>query len=820
MSKQLLDRLTVRSQGPDAPSRRAMIKEFCRLTHWVDPKGRPCLSSANVAIGRLEKTGHVVLPPATHLKPRSGPRKLRDDGLALPSLPELPCRVDQISDLRLYLITGGLDPQHLLWNRLICREHPLGSAPLVGAQLRYLILAGTEAIGAFGFGPASFHLCARDSWIGWDSQARAQNRSKVLGLSRFLLRPGLKCQNLASRCYGMVLKRVRADWEQRYGIVPLLVETFVDRSTHTGRSLLAANWRRLGTTQGRGRSSPRRHIKPKSSKDLWVWQWDEQARARLQSRVLPQVVPRSVFQSSPQLSDSWVVQELDGLELGHIKLEQRFASMLQSRWQHPSWSFYTSFGARRDGVAAYKFVQNPRADLTFEALLQPHQSNTRRRMAAEKVVVLAQDTTTLSYNTLHATEGLGPIGNTEHSGRGLLLHSLQAFRLDGIPLGCAWAEVWAREAKSDTAQRNVQSIDQKESGRWLDAYQAACAAAAQMPQTRIVVCGDRESDIVDLYDRATVAPENVRFLIRSQHDRILNSGKKLSEHLSAQPVGGILEVKVPRRQNTPARTARLELRWAEVQVVPPRTGCKNSWGALTLFVLEAKEIQPPPGVEPIHWVLLTDWKINDFKTACRLVRWYGLRWGIECWHQVLKDGCGVETRQMKSAQALARSLALDIMVAWRILLLCRLGKSHPNLPASVLYSPEELAILVIYKNKTLPKGFSPHHCSASVTEPPDDPAELSSLRPPDNLNSARPAVSDETPMTLFQANLLVAMLGGFWGRKSDGAPGPDLLGRGLIELATLVWWERLQSKRPSTSCAGKDPPLDPGFDPPNTEPSN
>ena len=38
------------------------------------------------------------------------------------------------------------------------------------------------------------------------------------------------------------------------------------------------------------------------------------------------------------------------------------------------------------------------------------------------------------------------------------------------------------------------------------------------------------------------------------------------------------------------------------------------------------------------------------------------------------------------------------------------------------------------------------------------------------------------------------MLGGFWGRKTDGHPGPDILGRGLVELATLVRWERLKAQ--------------------------
>jgi hypothetical protein len=115
----------------------------------------------------------------------------------------------------------------------------------------------------------------------------------------------------------------------------------------------------------------------------------------------------------------------------------------------------------------------------------------------------------------------------------------------------------------------------------------------------------------------------------------------------------------------------------------------------------ATEVNPAAGAEPIEWLLLTNWPIKDLKTARRLVRWYGLRWGIECWHQVLKDVCRVEKRQMKTAEALGRALVLDMIVAWRVLLACRLGQAHPHLPAGLLYSPEELAILEVIKKKHL-----------------------------------------------------------------------------------------------------------------------
>jgi hypothetical protein len=461
--------------------------------------------------------------------------------------------------------------------------------------------------------------------------------------------------------------------------------------------------------------------------------------------------------------------------------------MLEGRWAHPDWSFYTSFGSQKAGKAAYDFLVNRRGQLHFENLLAPHQHQTRRRMAAESVVLLAQDTTTLSYNTLKATQGLGDIADEAKPGRGLFLHTLQAFRLDRIHLGCAWAKLWARPAVSDTDQRNAQSIDQKESVRWVEAFALASQMARQMPQTTLLVAGDRESDIMDLYDRGTVAPANLFFLVRGQHDRVLENGQKLWDYLPRLPVGGTMSVKIPRNKERPARQATLALRWAPVALRPPRVGCKNSWGTVSLWALMATEVNPPAGAEPIEWLLLTNWPIQDLKTARRLVRWYGLRWGIECWHQVLKDVCRVEKRQMKTAEALGRALVLDIIVAWRVLLTCRLGQAHPHLPAGLLYSPEELAILEVIKKtpwlETLPVPASQSARSGAALPAPAAPQTC----PPPT-----PALPQASPMTLFQANVLVAWLGGFWARPADGHPGPKMLKRGLVLLHQYVQWERLK----------------------------
>jgi hypothetical protein len=694
IDQQILERLSRRSQGPTPPRRSEVIAEFCRAAGWHDARGRICVSSASVALRRLERSGLVQLPPVPARRKAAKSRGLRDDGEALPVLPKLPCEGGAIAGLRLRLIKDEHDPFHALWNRLIVREHPQGRSPLVGAQLRYIVECDAGVVGAFGFGPPAFHLECRDQWIGWSGQARQQNRGKVIGLSRFLIRSGLHVRNLASQCYGVVLRQVAVDWQTRYGVKPVLVETYVDRVRHQGRSLAAANWRRLGQSKGRGRDDGKRE-QSKSLKDVWVYELNPKARVQLQNCAVEVLAPRSVF--APALKENWAEEEMAGVALGDKRLNERAARILSHRWARPNSSFYRSFEAASEAKGAYQLLENGRWEISLASLLAPHRQQTARRMAAEKVVLLAQDTTALSYASLLQTTGLGPIG--EGATRGLLLHSLQAFRLDGIPLGTAWAEVWARPPESDTATRNQQSCDEKESGRWIRALQAGRERAQQMPQTQVLVCGDRESDIYELYDQMQAAPKNLHVLVRGQHDRCLEDGTRLMGSLEALPVGGILKVEVPRREGRPARTASLELRWKEVEIRPPAVALKKSWPTLKIYAVLAREVGAPTGTEAIEWLLLTTWPVTTSKMAGRLVRWYALRWGIECWHQVLKVVCKVESRQMKSAQALERALALDMIIASRMLLLTRLGKEHPDLPAELFYTADELEILEVKKKK-------------------------------------------------------------------------------------------------------------------------
>ncbi len=673
------------------PSGNTLAREACALLAWYGPDGRPALSSAKVALRKLQKRGILQLRPSG-TKAR---HRLRASGQKLPGLRAVPGRVDQLQGLGLHLLSGPADPLHGLWNDLMIAQHPCGDAPLVGAQLRYLIGSDHGWLGAVGFGPAAFVLASRDQWIGWSTAARLGHLREVIGLSRLLIRKEVDCTNLASKVLSLALARLPEDWEKRYGVRPQLVETYVDRSKFTGLCLSAANWLRVGVSTGRGRLGPQTAVK--SLKDVWVFPLERRARQKLQSEVPPPLTPRPLAQSLAQ--EDWCADELAGLDLGDQRRQQRAVKILEARWQQPQASFYGSFSSWSPAKAAYGLIEHESLEISLERLLEAHQQATQARMAAEPVVLLPQDTTTLNYTGLRQTSGLGPLG--EEKGRGLWLHSLLAFRPDGVALGVLAARCWARPPEDSSGRgRNAKSLDEKESFRWIEAFERAAAAARRMPQTQLVVITDREGDLYELHDAAQIGPANLHALVRAQHDRKLDCHKKLWAFMESQPVGQTRSLKLPRRRGQPARTAQVQLRWAPITIEAPAVGCKKSWPSLSLWAVWVQETNPPAGIAPIDWMLLTDLAIASADEAWEKVQWYCRRWGIEEWHRALKNGCGVEQREFKTAEHLKRVLAFDLVVAWRLLACVKLGRALPQLPASLLYSPEELQVLQAALKKT------------------------------------------------------------------------------------------------------------------------
>jgi hypothetical protein len=235
----------------------------------------------------------------------------------------------------------------------------------------------------------------------------------------------------------------------------------------------------------------------------------------------------------------------------------------------------------------------------------------------------------------------------------------------------------------------------------MDELRVTACSARRLPRTQMVVMADREGDLYELHDGVQIGPPNLHVLVRAQHDRNLDGHQKLWAFMATQPLGERCDLRLPRRGNRASRIATVEIRWASVTIQAPAVGPKKGWPSLTLRAVRVNEPEPPPGIEPLDWMLLTDLPVSTVAEAWEKVEWYCRRWGIEEWHRVLKSICKVEQREFKTAEQLQRVLAFDLIMAWRILALVKLGRAVPNVPASLLYTDEQLEVLTCAVKKKL-----------------------------------------------------------------------------------------------------------------------
>ena len=157
-----------------------------------------------------------------------------------------------------------------LWREYVDRYHYLGYTPLPGAQLRYLVTSQCRVLAVVGFGASAWKAAPRDRFIGWSVAQREARLHLVVNNARFLILPWVQVRNLASTVLARISRRLPDDWQARYGYRPLLLETFVQSDRFAGTSYRAANWTRVGQTQGRGKLDIH-HQRQLPTKDIWLY---------------------------------------------------------------------------------------------------------------------------------------------------------------------------------------------------------------------------------------------------------------------------------------------------------------------------------------------------------------------------------------------------------------------------------------------------------------------------------------------------------------------------------------------------------------------
>lgn len=224
-----------------------------------------------------------------------------------------------------------------------------------------------------------------------------------------------------------------------------------------------------------------------------------------------------------------------------------------------------------------------------------------------------------------------------------------------------------------------------------------------MPQTQLINVCNREADFFELFDEQRHNP-SVELLIRAQHDRNLNEAPfKLFTAVRKATVQSRVSVCIPQQSirpkkskqkakaARPGRQAELALRYITIQLPAPEYYRDKE--PIEIRLIHAVEENPSQDTKAVEWFLLTTLKIETATDIEKCLRWYTLRWRIEDWHRVLKSDCKINNLAHETAERQRRAIAINLVIAWRIMLMTLLGREIPELPAEILFSDVELRTL-------------------------------------------------------------------------------------------------------------------------------
>ena len=448
--------------------------------------------------------------------------------------------------------------------------------------------------------------------------------------------------------------------------------------------------------------------------------------------------------------DEWYKHEFSTAIFGDKRLSDRLIKVAKDLSEHPSMPINQASGDWRSTKGAYRFFDNEK--VTPEAILEPHFENTMKRMMGHEVVLSIQDTTTFNYSSHEALQ-LGPIGKANTSG--ILQHNTLAVSGDGLPLGLLDQLIWVRSPQEESKTAEKLSLEEREIVRWIKSLEHTVERSQH--HSRVVSVNDRESDFYEFYDRAESL--NALYLIRLQHSReIEESAQDAKSYLRERPVVATYEICVPRRVGEyPERTATVELRYAPITVyAPDDIESEVVHDEIKMYGIHVQEINAPSEVEPIEWFLVTNVAVASVKDAMERVRWYLLRWMIEIYHKSEKSCCSSEDCRLETVERMINFLAVNSVIAWRVLFVTYIARQQPEASAEVILSPTEVKVLEAANNLKLPK-----------------PTKIKTVK---------------------QAVAALAKLGGHMGRKNDKTPGIITVCRGMMRLNDFMYGFLLSSQ--------------------------
>jgi hypothetical protein len=357
-------------------------------------------------------------------------------------------------------------------------------------------------------------------------------------------------------------------------------------------------------------------------------------------------------------------------------------------------------GHRRGEERAGRFFANPK--VTAAKIVEGWSTQTGAACAGRHVLAI-QDTTEVKFpTTAQRRRGLGPVkhGNTY----GVLVHAMIVVDATTTAcLGLVGGKAWTRPGVVTEPHRDRPFMD-RESHRWLAT--AERATEVLQPAAMITVVDDREGDI---YPKWACLPQaGVHLLTRAMVDRRLvgprvrplagprTGSGTLFGAAEQVAVAGRRQLDLPARQPDRAkRTAVVELRYGALEICRPRDEQDRTLAAtVRLWLVDVREVDPPEGVEPLHWRLVTTHEITDTAKAWQVVGWYQARWIIEQLFRVMKSqGLQLEDSQLATGERLVKLAAAATKAACIDMQLVQERDGKDRLPASNIFTEPEIETL-------------------------------------------------------------------------------------------------------------------------------
>jgi hypothetical protein len=331
-------------------------------------------------------------------------------------------------------------------------------------------------------------------------------------------------------------------------------------------------------------------------------------------------------------------------------------------------------GDRATEVAFNRFLSNENVDV--QVISDELTQKTNESCVGRPHVLCLQDTVQLTYPTQPIKKsGFGPTGDANT--KGLFVHpGIIVDASNREVLGTSGVITWYREEQSAQVEKKHRPIEEKESIRWISTALSAKRAITNVEM--ITVIGDRESDILEIFERV---PEGGRahLIVRASHDRVLDTGEKISELLEDTKITGTHEIELPAiTGKRKARTATLAIKHTTISLR------SNGQEPLSIFCVSAMEVSPvPDGEKPISWVLLTTHLVDALKSAIQILTWYTWRWIIEQIFRTMKNkGLRIEDSQIEDPKKLQILSVLCIATAIRVMSLVESREGNSNLGLS------------------------------------------------------------------------------------------------------------------------------------------